>query len=141
MSFLFSKKSEIVIFIIAFLGAAYFVTTDTSFIANVIFSLCMIAYAALTIITILRGPDELHSAAVRYGLAFASGLGVPIALAFTMLMRATPNIQGAIASAVAYSPNGLSPASVGFGMGVMFALMVIIICFVLGHAFWWASKR
>lgn len=136
-----STRSQIIALVIVFLATAFFVIFDTPFIANVIVTVLIVAGGAWIMISVLRGPDELQSAAVRFGLAFGAGIGVPFSLAFVMLMRATPNIQDVITRAAAFSTNDLSPAAVGFAMGVVFVIFVASMCFAAGHSIWWMSKR
>ncbi|MCV0424900.1 MAG: hypothetical protein K5905_05490 [Roseibium sp.] len=136
-----SAKSQIVAFVIIFPGAVYFFVSTPPFIANVIFVTLCVMWSAWIFISIFRGPDELKSASIRYALAVASGVGVPLTLAFVMLMIATPDIQRAITSIAAYSGSGLSPATVGFGLGVTFSLVTLCAVFMISHSVWWVSKR
>ena len=100
-----------------------------------------VTWSAWIFLSIFRGTDELKSAGVRYGLAIASGVGVPLSLACVMLMVATPGIQGAITNIATFSKSGLSPAATGFGLGVTFAVVALCAVFVIGHWVWWVSKR
>lgn len=134
-----STKSQIVASVVIALGVAYFLFFDPPFFANVIFVVLCVMWSAWIFISILRGKDELLAAGVRYALAVASGVGVPLSLAFVMLMIATPAIQRAIAKLTALS--GLSPSAAGFGLGVTFTMIVLCVVLVIANSVWWASKR
>ena len=134
-----STKSQIVASVVISLGVAYFLFFDPPFIANVIFAVLCVMWSAWIFISVLRGKDELMAASVRYALAVASGVGVPLSLAFVMLMIATPGLQRAIASLTAHS--GLSPGAAGFGLGVTFTMIVLCLVLVVANSVWWAMKR
>lgn len=136
-----SKQSQIAASIIALLGVAYLFVFDTPFIATVIFTVLCVAWSAWIFLSIFRGTDELNSASIRHALATASGVGVPLSLAFVMLMVATPSIQGAITNVAMFSRSGLSPAAIGFALGVTFSLFVSCAVFAASHTAWWISKR
>ena len=136
-----SAQSQIVASIVIFLGVAFIWVFDPPFFVTAIFMILCVTWSAWIFLSIFRGTDELKSAGVRYGLAIASGVGVPLSLACVMLMVATPGIQGAITNIATFSKSGLSPAAIGFGLGVTFAVVVLCAVFVIGHWVWWASKR
>ena len=136
-----SARSQIVASIAIFLGVAFIWVFGPPFFVTVIFGVLCFMWSAWIFISIFRGTDELKSAGVRYGLAIASGVGVPLSLAFVMLMIATPGIQGAITNIATFSNSGLSPAAIGFGLGVTFTLVVSCAVFAIGNCVWWASKR
>lgn len=136
-----STRSQIVASIVIFLGVAYLFAFDPPFIATVIFAVLCVMWSAWAFISIFRGTDELQSASIRYALAVASGIGVPLSLAFVMLMVATPDIQGVITSIAAFSKSGLSPAVTGFALGVTFSLILLCAVFAISQSVWWASKR
>ena len=134
-----SAKSQIAATIIIFLGVSYIWVFSPPFFVTVIFTALCVTWAAWIFISIFRGPDELKSARLRYALAAASCVGVPVALAFVMLMIASPDIQSVIVSMTALSP--LSPAAAGFGLGVTFTLVVSCAVLVIANSVWWATKR
>ena len=136
-----SAQSQTLASIFIFLGVALIWVFGPPLFVTVIFMVLCVTWSASVFISIFRGSDEMKSAGIRYGLAIASGVGVPLSLAFVMLMVATPGIQGAIANIAAFSNSGLSPASIGFGLGVTFTVVVLCTVFVIGHWVWWASKR
>ena len=136
-----STQSQIVASIVIFLGVAYIWVFEPPFFVTVIFMVLCVTWSAWIFISIFRGTDELKSAGIRYGLAMASGVGVPLSLAFVVLMVATPGIQGTITSIATFSKSGLSPAAVGFGLGVTFTLIVSCAVFFIGNCMWWVSKR
>jgi len=138
---LMSTKSHIVASIVVFLGVAYIWVFAPPFFVTVIFAVLCVLWSAWIFISIFRGTDELQSAGVRYALAMASGIGVPLTLAFVVLMIAMPGVQHAIASIAAFSGSGLPPAAIGFGLGVTFSLIVLCAVFVISHSIWWTSKR
>ena len=134
-----STKSQIVASIVVALGVAWFLFFDPPFFANVIFMVLCVMWSAWIFISILRGKDELMAAGIRYALAAASGVGVPLSLAFVMLMVATPGLQHAIVKLTALS--GLSPGAAGFGLGVTFTMIVLCLVLVVANSVWWATKR
>ena len=136
-----SAQSQIVASIVMFLGVALIWVFDPPFFVTAIFMVLCVTWSAWIFLSIFRGTDELKSAGVRYGLAIASGVGVPLSLACVVLMIATPGIQGAITNIATVSKSGLSPAAIGFGLGVTFAVVVLCAVFVIGHWVWWVSKR
>ena len=136
-----SVQSQTVASIVVFFGAAFIWVFGPPFFVTVVFTVLCIMWSAWILISVLRGPDELKSASIRYGLAIASGAGLPLAIAFVMLMVVTPGIQDAITNIVTFSKSGLSPAAIGFALGVTFTFFVLCAVFAIGHWVWWASKR
>lgn len=136
-----SAKSQIAAFIAIFLGVAFIWVFDPPFFVTVVFMVLCLMWSAWVFISIFRGSDELKSAGIRYGLATASGVGVPVSLAFVTLMVATPGVQGAVTNIAMFSESGLSPAAVGFGLGVTFTVVVMCAVFVVGNWTWWVSRR
>lgn len=136
-----STQSQIVASIVVFLGAAYIWTFGPPFFVTVIFTILCIMWSGWIFISVFRGADEPYSASVRYALAAASGVGVPLSIAFVMLMIATPAIQGVITNIAMFGRSGLSSAAIGFGMGVTFTIIVLCAVFSISHLAWWVSKR
>ena len=136
-----SAQSQTVAFIVIFLGVAFIWGFTPPFFVSVIFMALCIAWSASIFISIFRGTDELKSAGIRYALATASGVGVPLSLVFVMVMIATPGLQGAITHIATFSKSGLSPAATGFGLGVTFTVIVSCAVLVIANSVWWASKR
>lgn len=134
-----STRSQIVASVFIFFGVGYFLVFDPPFIANVVFAAVCVMWAAWVFISILRGTDEPLAAGIRYALAAASGVGVPLSLAFVMLMIATPDIQRMVSGMTAMSK--LSPGAAGFGLGVTFTIVVLCTVLIAAHSVWWASKR
>lgn len=99
-----------------------------------------LSYCAWLTVRDLRGPDEVKSAAVSFGLIFGSGLGAAIAVMAVVLMLAMPGLADFI-TRIAVSDNGLSPANVGFGYGVLFTVVAMMGCFAIGHSSWWLRRR
>lgn len=135
-----SAKSQIVVSAAAFAGAASIWIFAPPFFVTVLFTVLCLMWAAWIITSIFRGTDELKSAGVRYALAAASGVGLPISIAFVMLLVAMPDIQGVITSIAVSSGSGLSPAAVGFALGVSFTFVVLCAVFAVSHSVWWVSK-
>ncbi len=98
-------------------------------------------WSAWTFISVFRGTDELNSAGARYALAIASSIGVPLSIAFVMLMIAVPLIQDTIESTAALGKSGLSPTTIGFGLGVVFTTTLQCVGCAIGYTLWWRSKR
>lgn len=134
-----STKSQIVASIVIFLGVAFIWAFGPPFFVTVIFLILCFMWAGWIFISIFQGTDELNSASIRFALAAASGVGVPLSLAFVMLMIAMPDIQRVITSFAALSP--LSPAAAGFGIGVTFTVLVLCVVLVISQSVWWATKR
>lgn len=72
----------------AFFGAAYIWVFGAPFFATVIFTVLCLIWSAWILVSIFKGTDELKTAGIRYALAVASGVGVPLSIAFVMLMVA-----------------------------------------------------
>ena len=136
-----SAQSQIIASVVAFVGAAYIWAFAPPFFVTVIFTVLCLMWSAWIFVSIFRGTDELKSAGIRYALAVASGVGLPLSIAFVMLMVAMPDIQRVITSIAASSRSGLSPAALGFGLGVSFTFFVLCAVFAISHSAWWASKR
>lgn len=103
-------------------------------------SFCLLSGAWL-VIRVLRGPDEVQSAGVRFSLAFGAGAGVPLTVVFVMIMRHTPPVAEVITSIAAFSNNELSPAAVGFGLGAVFTVLVVVFFFIASNIIWWSAQR
>ena len=136
-----STRSQILVTIIAFLSAAYIWVFGAPFLATAAFTVLCLVWSAWIFISVFRGTDELKTAGIRYALAVASGVGVPLSVAFVMLMVAIPGVQQAITSIAMSSRSGLSPAPVGFALGVSFTFVTMCAVFALSHSVWWFSKR
>ena len=134
-----SRYSQIVANLIFALGVAYIWIFTPPFFVTVIFTVLCITWSAWIFIANFRGADELQAASLKHALAAASGYGVPLTVAFVMLMIATPNIQQTIAGLAALSQ--LSPASAGFGLGVSFTVIARCSVFSIYNSVWWVSKR
>ena len=136
-----SAQSQVIASIVAFVGAVYIWMFAPPFFVTVIFTVLCLMWSAWVFTSIFRGTDELKSAGIRYALAVASGVGLPLSIAFVMLMVAMPDIQHVVTSIAAFSRSGLSPAAVGFALGVSFTFIVLCAVFAISHSVWWASKR
>ena len=136
-----SAQSQVIASIVAFVGAVYIWIFAPPFFVTVIFTVLCLMWSAWVFTSIFRGTDELKSAGIRYALAVASGVGLPLSIAFVMLMVAMPDIQRVITSIAVSSTSGLSPPAVGFALGVSFTFIVLCAVFAISHSVWWASKR
>ncbi|MEP0235871.1 hypothetical protein [Roseibium sp.] len=136
-----SRPTQISMFVLIVLGTSYFMIAETSFTAQVLFVLFCISYAALCFMSVLGGTDEVVAASIRYALAFASGIGVPLVCLFVLLMKVVPDIQGWISYFAALSANDVLPAAAGFGLGIVFAMFTLVCVFIAGLMVWWVSMR
>ncbi|MCH2067603.1 MAG: hypothetical protein MK208_10240 [Shimia sp.] len=136
-----STYSQISVFVAVCIGVAFFFVFEVSFVADIIFSALCILWAGWVFFSIFRDQDELKWASVRYALATASSVGVPLSLAFVMLMVTMPALQNVVSSVAAMSGSGLPLSAVGFGLGVTFAMIVMSAVFVISQSFWWVSRR
>lgn len=136
-----SARTQYIVSIAAISGAVLSFAYPVPFAVTVVFTTLCIGWGAWIFVSVLRSGDELQSASVRYAMAAASGIGAPLSLAFVMLMVATPGIQRVVTGIAAYSNSGLSPAAIGFALGITFTVMVLCAVLVVGHSLWWASKR
>ena len=134
-------SSQAFAFIILCLGVAFFFVSDVPNYANVIFAALCVGYSVWTFLTVFRDRDELKWAGVRYALASASSVGVPLSLAFVMMMILLPGLQNAVSAIATLSDGGMPPSSVGFGLGVVFAMLVMSAVFAISHSIWWWTKR
>jgi len=136
-----SGRTQAAALFVIFWGAAGLLLFDPPLIAQVVFAFLCFSWSAWCFASVFQGPDEVEAASARFALAFASGIGVPISIAFVMLMSAVPAVQNAIARIATSEGLDLSPAATGFGLGVVFTTMVLCISFCVGLTVWWASKR
>ena len=136
-----STRSQIVVTVIAFLGAAYIWIFGAPFFATAAFTVLCFIWSGWIFISVFRGTDELKTAGIRYALAVASGVGIPLSIGFVMLMIAVPDVQHVITGIAASSGSGLSPAPVGFALGVSFTFLTLCAVFAISHSVWWTSKR
>ncbi|MCG8490313.1 MAG: hypothetical protein MI743_01750 [Sneathiellales bacterium] len=138
---LMSTKSQLLASVVLCLGGAYIWFYGVPFYMTALFTIFCILWAGMIFVQIFKGTDELKAAGIRYGLAAASGIGVPLSLACVMLMVAMPELQNVIAGIAAYSRSGIMPIAVGFGLGVTFMIILMCAVFAASHWYWWASKR
>lgn len=136
-----STKSQAVAAAAFSLSGACIWIYSVPFYVTALFTLLCIFWAAMIFVHIFKGTDELKVAGIRYGLAAASGLGVPLSLAFVMLVVALPELQNVIVSIATYSRSGIMPTAVGFGLGVTFMIILMCAVFAASHWYWWASKQ
>ena len=136
-----SGRAQAAALFVIFLGTTSFLLFDPPFIAQVVFVLLCFSWAAWCFVSVFQGPDEMEAASARYALAFASSIGVPISIAFIVLMGAVPSVQNAITGMATSEGLDLIPAAAGFGLGVVFTTAVLSISFCVGLIIWWVSKR
>jgi hypothetical protein len=105
-----------------------------------VFTGLTLSYCAWLTARDLRGPDEVRSAAVRFGLIFGAGLGAAVSVMVVVLMLAMPGLAEFI-SRISASDGDLSPANVGFGYGVLFTVVAMMASFAVGYGGWWLSRR
>jgi hypothetical protein len=134
-------KSPIVAYVAIALGVAYIWIFAPPFIITAIFACLCIMWSAWTFISVFRGTDELNSAGTRYALALASGVGVPLSIVFVMLTVAVPSVQDIVSNIATFGQSGLSPAAIGFSLGVVFTTIIQCAVCAIGYAMWWRSKR
>ena len=105
-----------------------------------VFTGLVLLYCAWLTARDLQGPDEVRSAAVSFGLIFGAGLGAAVSVMVVVLMLAMPGLAEFI-TRVSVSSNDLSPANVGFGYGVLFTIVAMMVSFAVGHSGWWLRRR
>lgn len=136
-----STRSQLVSLVIIYLGVAYLMKFDTPFPVQLIFMFLCIAYSAWCFYTVFQGRDEVVSAGVKFALALASGIGVPLCITIVLVMSGVPSIQDLIVSLETHARSDLPTAAAGFGIGVTFAGAVFLSAFLAGLGIWRVSKR
>lgn len=106
-----------------------------------IFAGCVLVYSGWLTLRDLQGPDEVRSAAMRFGLIFGSWLGLAIAVMTVMMMLAAPGFADFLTNVAVPSTNRLSPANVGYAYGVLFTVGVMMVSTALGYTGWWLTRR
>lgn len=136
-----STRPQVAASIVIMLGVTYIWVFAPPFFVTIIFAALCILWSAWTIISVLRGTDELQSASTRYALAIASGVGIPLSIVFVLLMISTPSVQDTITNIAMVGNSGLSQAAIGFGLGVTFTMVLQCVICVIASSTWWMSKQ
>lgn len=101
----------------------------------------MVGFSVWAFVRHFRHADEVQLTATRFGAVAGVGIGVLTAIAFVVAMRYSPAIATSIANLAAFSSNELPPAAVGFAIGSMSTVVVVLITGCAAQALWWSSRK
>jgi len=87
-----------------------------------------------------RMADEVQLAATKFSFVIGASVGLLAAFTFVIIMRYTPSVAEFIASLAAFSNNELPTAAVGFAIGSLATMLLVIISGVIANMFWWSAK-
>ena len=87
-----------------------------------------------------RMADEVQLAATKFSFVTGACVGLAIAFAFVVLMRLTPSVAEFVANIAAFSNNGLPLAAVGFALGSLATMLLVMISTIIGYVFWWSAS-
>ena len=87
-----------------------------------------------------RIADEVQLAATKFSFVTGACVGLAIAFAFVVLMRLAPPVADFVANIAAFSNNGLPLAAVGFALGSLATMLIVMISTIVGYVFWWSAK-
>ena len=89
-----------------------------------------------------READEVQLAAARFSVSTGAVLGLVGAFSFVIIMRHVPGVAEFIASVAGFSRNELPPAAVGFALGTITTLVLVMISGYIAYAVWlWRMAR
>lgn len=88
-----------------------------------------------------RCTDEVMIHASRKAFAHGVPIGAFAVIAFVLAVRYWTPATNLVLELTDQSANGLPPEAVGFGMGAMFAIVVIGLTATAMYAIWWARTR
>ena len=79
-------------------------------------------------------------AATKFGATAGATVGLLTAFVFVVAMRYVPAVAESIAQIADKSSNSLPPAAVGFALGSLTTILLVLFASMLAKAFWWSSK-
>lgn len=85
--------------------------------------------------------DEVRRAAVFEGYTWGSFVGLGLVVAGIFAVRVSSAVSDGLQAHALKVTNGMSPAAVGFGVGAIYALVVVALCMSAGVALWRMRKR
>ena len=89
-----------------------------------------------------READEVQQAGARFSVSVGAASGLACAFAFVIVLRNVPGVGEFIAGIAAFASNGLPPAAVGFALGALTTLVLVVVGFYVAYAVWaWRMAR
>ncbi len=89
----------------------------------------------------LRDPDEVKSTALKFSMDFGSWMGLATAVIAIALMLVVPGLADFITRIAMDAKNEISPANVGFALGVLFTVVGTLIFSAVRYTSWWLARR
>ena len=101
----------------------------------------LVAFAAWAVLRHSREADEVEMAATKFGATTGATIGLLTAFVFVVAMRYVPVLAASIAQIADTSSNGLPPAAVGFALGSLSTILIVLCTGIFAKALWWSSKN
>ncbi len=87
-----------------------------------------------------RVADEVQLAATKFSFVTGACVGLATAFAFVVVMRITPSVADFVANIASLSSNELPSAAVGFALGSLSTMLLVMIASIIANVFWWSAK-
>jgi hypothetical protein len=100
----------------------------------------VLGFSAWSLLRHWRIADEVQLAATKFSFVTGACGGLAIAFAFVVLMRVAPPVADFVANIAAFSNNGLPLAAVGFALGSLATILIVMISTIVGYVFWWSAR-
>jgi hypothetical protein len=100
----------------------------------------LVGFSTWSFVRHWRQADEVQLASTKFGTSAGTGIGLLVAFGFVVAMRHIPSVSQSIASIAARSNNELPPAAVGFALGSLSTILIILFIGVAAKALWWSPR-
>lgn len=97
-------------------------------------------FSAWSLLRHRRLADEVQLAATKFSFVTGACVGLATAFTFIIVMRVTPSVADFVANIAAFSSNELPPAAVGFALGSLSTMFLVMIASIIANVFWWSAK-
>ena len=97
-------------------------------------------FSAWSLLRHWRIADEVQLAATKFSFVTGACVGLAITFVFVVLMRIAPPVADFVANVAAFSNNGLPTAAVGFALGSLTSMLLVMISIIIANVFWWSAK-
>jgi hypothetical protein len=101
----------------------------------------LVGFSAWSFVRHWREADEVQLAATKFGAGVGAGIGMLVAFVFVVVMRHIPSVAESIASIAARSSNDLPQAAVGFALGALSTILIVLFAGVAAKTFWWSARN
>ncbi len=106
--------------------------------APVVFAIGLALFVGLVVwgyLTLRSSEDEVARAANVVSMSIGAPIGLGIAVISLFIVRLVPSVSEWLVAAVGQD------ATAGFGVGVLFTTLVVVIATLAAWAIWWAGRR